>query len=431
MSTVTSVRQDKQLFLAGLVREHLTSLDEVLGEIVEGGAPLTAREARLLADAAKARLAPVEHALRYDSPSISERVVAVARRTKRRIASWFGPRIGLLYHYPPKPIQLPASYFEQTFPEPPPTISIVTPSFAQGRFLERTLCSVLTQGYPALEYYVQDGGSTDESIEILRRYERELNGWATASDDGQADAINRAFSNTTGEIMGWLNSDDLLLPGALAFVARYFTEHPDVDVIYGNRLMIDEDDGQIGAWILPRHDNDVLALADYVPQETLFWRRHIWEASGSSLDPSFSYALDWDLLLRFQAAGARMAHLPCFLGAFRVHDQQKTSASRLLGLDEMSRLRERVNGRVVTPEEVLRRLRPYFLRHRITHAWHRAMDRVPLRRETFRPRVSLEPTRSSMADEKIVAAPPVERTDSVAETGPTGNAGSPHDAAVR
>ena len=303
-----------------------------------------------------------------------------ARRMRRRTRSWLAPRISLLYHYPPKPILLPTSYFHTRAPEPAPSIAVVTPSYQQGRFLERTMLSVLAQKYPALEYYVQDGGSTDDSTEILGHYEEYLTGWASAPDKGQADAINRAFAHTSGEIMGWLNSDDLLLPGALAYVARFFDEHPKVDVVYGNRLMIDENDGQVGAWILPRHSDHALRFADYVPQETLFWRRRIWEASGSELDLSFSYALDWDLLLRFQAAGARTVHVPRFLGAFRVHDNQKTSATALVGLEEMSLLRERVHGRLVPADELPRRLRPYFVHHRVIHGWHRVLDRLPLSR---------------------------------------------------
>jgi glycosyltransferase involved in cell wall biosynthesis len=279
---------------------------------------------------------------------------------------------------------VPRSYLLEQPPDPAPTISIVTPSFEQATFLERTIRSVLGQGYPALEYFVQDGGSADGSLEILRRYTESLSGWISEPDNGQADAINRAFARTSGEIMGWLNSDDLLLPGALAFIARYFADHPEVDVVYGNRLMIDDNDGQIGAWILPGHDDDVLTVADYVPQETLFWRRGIWDASGGGVDTSFAYAMDWELLLRFRAAGAKMVHLPRFLGAFRVHDEQKTTAFEHVGLAEMSRLRERVHGRVVPIDEVLRRLRPYFVRHRIVHGWQRVIDRVPTDRVPVR-----------------------------------------------
>ena len=147
------------------------------------------------------------------------------------------------------------------------------------------------------------GGSSDETVSVLRRFEPLLRSWRSEPDDGQADAINRGFAETTGEIMAWLNSDDLLLPGTLAYVAQYFAKHPEVDVVYGNRIMIDDDDGQIGSWILPAHDDHALTLADYVPQETLFWRRRIWDAAGGSVDTSFAFAIDWDLLLRFRAAG--------------------------------------------------------------------------------------------------------------------------------
>jgi glycosyltransferase involved in cell wall biosynthesis len=259
---------------------------------------------------------------------------------------------------------------------PAPRLTIVTPSFRQGTFLERTMHSVLAQNYPTLEYVVQDGGSDDETLEILHRYEGQLTRWASEPDEGQADAINRGFRETQGDIMAWLNSDDLLLPGALSYVSRYFVEHPDVDVVYGNRLMIDVSDGEIGAWILPGHDDFALTLADFVPQETLFWRRRIWDAVGGAVDPTFGYALDWDLLLRFRDAGAKMVHVPRFLGAFRVHDAQKTTAAESLGRIECDRLRERVHGRPLTLEEVSRHLKPYIQRHILVHTRERALQRV-------------------------------------------------------
>jgi glycosyltransferase involved in cell wall biosynthesis len=227
---------------------------------------------------------------------------------------------------------------------------------------------------------VQDGGSTDESLDVLRQFERRLTSWTSEPDQGQGDAVNRGFERTGGEIMGWLNSDDLLLPGALAAVAQYFVKHPDVDVLYGNRIMIDENDGQIGAWILPDHDDRALTLADYVPQETLFWRRRTWEAVGGSLDTNLRFAVDWDLLLRFRAAGARIAHLPRFLGAFRVHSQQKTLVDRKIGRSECAELRRRVHGRSVSEEEVFAGLRRYFAGHVRAHNRQRFVDRLPLPR---------------------------------------------------
>ena len=180
--------------------------------------------------------------------------------------------------------------------------------------------------------------------------------------------------------MAWLNSDDLLLPGTLAYVAQYFAKHPEVDVVYGNRIMIDDDDGQIGSWILPAHDDHALTLADYVPQETLFWRRRIWDAAGGSVDTSFAFAIDWDLLLRFRAAGARMVRLPRFLGAFRVHPEQKTTVNDEVGRAECDWLREREHGRQVPIDEVLARLRPYLRRHVWVHNWRRFLDQFPAQR---------------------------------------------------
>ena len=218
--------------------------------------------------------------------------------------------IGALRHYPPRPLAVPTAYLDVTPPETPPTISIVTPSFQHAHFIERTLHSVVSQDYPALEYIVQDGASTDGTLDVLERYSERLAAWCSEPDYGQADAINRGFARSSGEIMAYLNSDDLLLPGSLAFVARFFDERPEVDVVYGDRLLIDEYDGDIGKWILPEHDDTILTLADYVPQETLFWRRRIWDRSGGLVDPSFGYAIDWDLLLRFREAGAVMVHVP-------------------------------------------------------------------------------------------------------------------------
>jgi glycosyltransferase involved in cell wall biosynthesis len=364
------VHPRQQIHLANVVREHRERLEDVVAQLAERGQPISEFEARLICDAGYARLSQVEDTLRQDA----------SRRITGRVRASIEPRIGMLRQYDPKPLLVPAAYLLTVPPEPAPTISIVTPSFQQGRFLARTLYSVAIQAYPALEHVVQDGGSSDETLDVLRRFEPALTRWASEPDEGQADAINRGFRQTTGEIMAWLNSDDLLLPGALAYVATYFAEHPDVDVVYGNRLMIDEYDGQIGAWILPAHNDRVLTYADYVPQETLFWRRRLWESVGGSVDPTFRYALDWDLLLRFREAGATMVRLPRFLGAFRIHYQQKTTATSDVGDVECARLRQRVHGREISTAEMRKRMRPYYLRHIVAHKRQRLLDRLPLRR---------------------------------------------------
>lgn len=370
------MRHDQQLYLADLVRQHREQVQRTLAELVERDEPVGPLESRLLLDAMDVRLLQVENALRYDP----DHQLGRGAGAWARIRAWVRPRLGVLRHYRPRELRVPVSYLKTRPPRPAPTISIVTPSFQQGRFLARTIHSVLSQGYPALEYVVQDGGSTDETLDVLARFDGGVGSCVSEPDAGQADAINRGFARTSGEIMAWLNSDDVLLPGALAYVGAYFASHPEVDVVYGHRIMIDEEDGQIGAWILPRHDDAALALADYVPQEGLFWRRRVWETAGGYVDTSFRFALDWELLLRFASSGARIERLPRFLGGFRVHQGQKTHAIDQVGEEEMARLRIRTHGRPVSVSEVKRRLRGYYLRHIWLHTLQRLVDRLPLRR---------------------------------------------------
>ncbi|HEY1191883.1 MAG TPA: glycosyltransferase family 2 protein [Gemmata sp.] len=267
------------------------------------------------------------------------------------------------FREPPRLLLVPRRYYKKPALRNPPVISIATPSFNQGHFLEHTIHSVLSQEYPRLEYVVQDGGSTDRTAEVLDRHRSKLFRCESRKDNGQSQAINLGLAGTTGEIMAYLNSDDLLLPGALHTVAKYFEDHPDVDVVYGHRVLIDGEGYELGRWVLPKHSDEMLRWADYVPQETMFWRRRIWDKVGG-IDESFRFAMDWDLLLRFQAAGAKMVRLPRFLGAFRIHNSSKTmTVVNTQGMAEMSRLRLRVHGREVTNLEIMAGLRRY-------HAWH-------------------------------------------------------------
>ena len=280
------------------------------------------------------------------------------------------PPLFKLRHHRPRPMRLPGVYYRVDAPHDGPTISIVTPSYNQAQYLGRTIESVLSQGYGRLEYFVQDGGSGDGSVDVLRGYAGRF-GWVTEKDNGQADAINRAFRRTTGEVMAWLNSDDLLLPGTLAYVGRYFAENPEVDVIYGHRVLIDQDDAEIGRWVVPPHDGDTLRWVDTIPQETMFWRRRIWDRVGG-VDASFQFAMDWDLILRFLEAGARFVRVPRFLGAFRVHQDQKTlSRAADLGRPEIRKLRERTLGRVPTKSQIARRMSGYLATHLVLHAGYR------------------------------------------------------------
>ena len=244
-----------------------------------------------------------------------------------------------------------------------PSISLVMPSLNQGAFLDQAIRSIFQQEYERLEVVVQDGGSTDASLAVLERYASALTSVRSAPDGGQADAINRGFASTDGEIMGWLNSDDLLLPGALMTIGEYFAAHPEVDVVYGNRVVIDETGREVGRWVLPSDTHEYLDWADYIPQETLYWRRSLWSAVGSRLDADVSFALDWELLLRFRDAGARFAHIPTYLGAFRVHEGSKTvSQVDGAGAADMDGIRQTRHGRAVGQGEIFSALVPLYLK---------------------------------------------------------------------
>ncbi len=213
----------------------------------------------------------------------------------------------------------------------PLRISVVTPSLGQGRYLERTLRSVLDQrGDFELEYRVQDGGSTDGTLEVLRRYQDRL-AWRSEPDGGQAEAVNRALRAATGEVIGWVNSDDLLRPGALDRVARVFRERPDVLWVHGGCDIVDEEDRPIRRWVAAykdrrcrRFSRRALLLENFVSQMTVFWRRELLERAGY-LDESLRYTFDYDLWLRFAALGDPV-YLPEPLAAFRWYRESKSGA---------------------------------------------------------------------------------------------------------
>lgn len=289
----------------------------------------------------------------------------------------FGIRLGRLHQYSPR--SLSVSVIESsTEPRELPRISLVTPSFNQVQFLGKTIESILDQGYPDLEYCIQDACSTDGSVDLLQAYNGTGLTIRVERDFGQADALNRGFANTSGEIMGYLNSDDLLLPGVLRKVSGLFQDHPEIDVIYGNRLIVDEQEREVGRWILPSHDQELLRYVDYVPQESMFWRRRIWDKAGAKFDEKMQFAMDWELILRFMHVGAVFKHVPELFGVFRVHDAQKSQSNFLShGAMEIEELRSRFGGAHTEWLKRLLRHARYLYRHRLVDAeFQKALEKV-------------------------------------------------------
>ncbi|MBZ9965028.1 glycosyltransferase family 2 protein [Mesorhizobium sp. BR1-1-2] len=227
-----------------------------------------------------------------------------------------------------------------------PRISIVTPSFNQGAFIERTVRSVIEQGYPALEYIVMDGGSTDDTLERLEPYRNRFAHFESRPDGGQSAAVADGFRHATGDLMAYLNSDDVLLPGTLSFVAQFFSRNSDVAFIYSHRCIIDANDRVVGHWILPRHSNYLMERWDFIPQETCFWRRTLFEEAGN-LDPSFAFAMDYDLFVRYMRRG-RFKRVDRFLAAFRVHENAKTTRHMAtIGKQEIAKVRSKYGLQIV------------------------------------------------------------------------------------
>jgi len=204
-----------------------------------------------------------------------------------------------------------------------PQISVVTPSYNQGKFLGATLESVLGQGYPALEYLVMDGGSEDHSVEVIRQRESELRFWRSGPDRGQAAAINEGFARCSGVIFGWLNSDDLYTPGTFSEVAAILGQISDQPVVmYGGCELFNDSErsGQVRPAI--PFDLELLRVTDYLDQPSVFWTRAAWELVGP-LAEALHYAFDWDWFLR-AATLCKFIRSDHVFSRYRIHPEHKS-----------------------------------------------------------------------------------------------------------
>jgi glycosyltransferase involved in cell wall biosynthesis len=201
-----------------------------------------------------------------------------------------------------------------------PVISIVMPSFNKGRFIERSILSILEQGYPNLEYIIIDGASADNSIEVIKKYESSLKFWTTEKDEGMYHAIQKGFRHASGEIMGWLNADDILHPKSLFTIAEIFTSFEDISWLQGHPTVIDGNDRIL--YNRPGRNNKLdfyqkkYKDGTFIQQESTYWRKILWEQAGSHISTEYKYAGDFELWMRFFNY-AKLYNTSAIIGAFR------------------------------------------------------------------------------------------------------------------
>lgn len=220
-----------------------------------------------------------------------------------------------------------------------PKVSVITPVFNSARYLETAILSVLSQGYPNLEYMIVDGGSTDGSVEIIRKYQERLHWWISEPDQGMYDALNKGFARSSGEVMGWISATDLLHAGSLFVVSSIFATFPEVEWITGRPTALNEDGMIVHVSRLRRWSRmRFLAGANrYIQQESTFWRRSLWERAGGHMDASRRNGNDFELWVRFFRY-ARLYSVDALIGGFRAH----ADSLGLQNIEECHRIHEEI-----------------------------------------------------------------------------------------
>jgi glycosyltransferase involved in cell wall biosynthesis len=273
-----------------------------------------------------------------------------------------------------------------------PTVAIVTPSFNQRRWLGETIESILAQDYPNIDYLVVDAGSTDGSLDLLRSYGDRVH-WFCESDSGQAEGVDKGIKRTTGEIIGWLNADDVYEPGAVRRAVEALQAAPDAPAVYGNATYIDADSrfirpcSHVEPWNLDR----LIGELDFIVQPASFFRRSAYEAVGG-LDWDLHYSLDYDLFIRLGKL-APLVYLPERQARVRMYEATKTSSGGMKRLEELERMIRR-HGRKHLPADFQREMviaARSELKRGIRHGHPRSVLRGAFRLAQYWPRVLLHP----------------------------------------
>ena len=262
-----------------------------------------------------------------------------------------------------------------------PRLTVVTPSFNQAHYLERTILSVLNQQYPNLEYFVVDGGSTDGSVDIIKKYAPYLTGWVSEKDQGQTDAINKGFRQATGEYVAFQNSDDVFAPGAFNRVAAEWRNDPVTDVFFGDMYITNEDDVILEEMRLPGFCAECQIYEGMqIYNQSLFIRRTRLEEFGF-LDASLRFVIDYEIIARLGVQpGIRFRHVAGFWGCFRVQPDAKSSTiAHTVGLQEHERVREKYRPMLMSglgqsfwqPYCRLRKLLTFVREGEFAYVWHR------------------------------------------------------------
>ncbi len=225
-----------------------------------------------------------------------------------------------------------------------PKITVVTPSFNQGEFLEETILSVTGQNYPNLEYIVCDGGSTDNSIDVIKKYEERISWWCSEKDKGQTDAINKGFRRATGDIVGWINSDDVMLPNSLFVIADFYKKHPECE--FANGVVVDiARDGTILKFTHLIMSKFFMEHGCYtIGQPGMFWKRALFEKLAY-LDETFHAKMDIEWLIRNYEADTKVMLLNKPIAAIRIYGETKTAMGGDIWRNDALKIKERYGGK--------------------------------------------------------------------------------------